>query len=83
MEWALNSQTEDGFFGPAKINTVNGDVNKSQDWWHYMIMLKVMTQYEEATGDDRVIPFLMKFFQYVYKNIDELSFDLPFIFEKG
>lgn len=71
IEWTLASQKEDGSFGPAKIETVNMDVNKKQDWWHYMIMLKVLTQYEEATGDKRVIPFLTNFFQYVRDNIKE------------
>ncbi len=71
IEWILNSQTEDGFFGPAKITTINTDVNKNQDWWHFMIVLKVLTQYEEVTGDKRVIPFLTNFFNYVHKNINE------------
>src|SRR4051794_38070348 len=50
VEWSLASQQEDGFFGPIRIETVNNDVDKQQDWWHFMIMLKVMMQYEEATG---------------------------------
>ena len=61
IEWALASQQPDGLFGPATITTVNLDVDKKQDWWHYMIMLKVMMQYHEATGDERVIPFLDRF----------------------
>lgn len=71
VEWSLTSQREDGFFGPARIETVNTDVNKQQDWWHFMIMLKVMIQYEEATQDERVIPFLTKFFGYVHSTIVE------------
>ncbi|GIP27821.1 hypothetical protein J23TS9_29510 [Paenibacillus sp. J23TS9] len=64
IEWALASQKEDGLFGPERIVTVNNDIDKRFDWWHYMIMLKVMTQYEEATGDDRVIPFMTGFFRF-------------------
>ncbi|TCM90733.1 DUF1680 family protein [Paenibacillus sp. BK033] len=71
VEWALNSQQENGMFGPARIETVNNDVNKEQDWWHYMIMLKVFTQYEEATGDARVVPFLTKFADYVAGQIED------------
>ncbi|TBL81501.1 beta-L-arabinofuranosidase domain-containing protein [Paenibacillus thalictri] len=71
IEWSLASQREDGFFGPAAIRTVNREINKSNDWWHYMIMLKVMIQYEEATGDERVQPFLAKFFSYVHRHIEE------------
>lgn len=71
VEWSLASQQENGFFGPARIETVNGEVDKNQDWWHFMIMLKVMVQYEEATGDERIIPFLTKFFGYVRETIKE------------
>lgn len=71
VEWSLASQQENGMFGPDRIETVNRDVDKKQDWWHYMIMLKVLTQYEEATGDKRVVPFLTKFFLYVRSTIEE------------
>lgn len=69
IEWTLNSQQKDGSFGPRKIETVNKDIDKQQDWWHYMIMLKVLMQYEEATNDSRVAPFIDKFLTYVNENI--------------
>lgn len=66
IEWSLASQREDGSFGPrGPIQSVNTDVDKQQDWWHYMIMLKVFTQYEEATADARVVPFLLKFVAFL------------------
>jgi hypothetical protein len=71
IEWSLASQREDGYFGPATIQTVNNEIDKKYDWWHHMIMLKVMIQYEEATGDERIQPFLLKFFQYVHRRIEE------------
>ena len=70
VEWSLASQREDGSFGPARIETVNSEVSREHDWWHYMIMLKVMTQYAEATGDERVVPFLTSFFGYVRRTIE-------------
>ncbi|MFC5531457.1 beta-L-arabinofuranosidase domain-containing protein [Cohnella yongneupensis] len=70
VEWSLASQREDGSFGPERIETVNTEINKDFDWWHYMIMLKVITQYAEASGDERVIPFLTKYFRYVRRLIE-------------
>ena len=34
-----------------------------------MIMLKVLTQYQEATGDPRVIPVMQKYFDYQAKSL--------------
>ena len=54
IEWTLASQGEDGQFGP-RIN---------EDWWSRMIMLKVLMQYAEVTGDERVVPFMTGYFRY-------------------
>jgi hypothetical protein len=54
MEWVLTHQRPDGGIGPEK-NT---------DWWPNMLMLKVLTQYQEATGDARVVPLMEKYFAY-------------------
>ncbi|HUC93816.1 MAG TPA: beta-L-arabinofuranosidase domain-containing protein [Paenibacillus sp.] len=72
IEWSLASQKPDGSFGPERIETVNQDIDKNHDWWHYMIMLKVLIQHEEAKGDERVVPFLLRYFRYVAAAIDRL-----------
>ncbi|WP_144712714.1 beta-L-arabinofuranosidase domain-containing protein [Curtobacterium pusillum] len=54
IEWILGSQREDGFFGPAG----------NDDWWPRMVALKVLTQHADATGDDRVAPFLQRYFRH-------------------
>ena len=54
IEWTLSSQQPSGQFGPAS----------NEDWWSRMIMLKVLTQHAEYTGDDRVIPFMTSYFRY-------------------
>jgi hypothetical protein len=54
IEWTLTHQSADGAIGPAK----------NRDWWPIMIMLKVLTQYQEATGDARVVPAMEKYFAY-------------------
>jgi hypothetical protein len=58
--WTLANQRPDGAIGPAK-NT---------DWWPNFVMLKVLTQYQEATGDERVIPLMERYVAYQLKHID-------------
>lgn len=65
IEWAINSQQENGSFGPSNLIQLNAVLGDNQDWWQEMIMLKVLTQYQEATSDDRVIPFMKRYFTYL------------------
>lgn len=60
IEWTLTSQTLEGQFGPST----------NDDWWSRMVMLKVLIQYEEITGDQRVVPFMLKYFQYQREHIE-------------
>ncbi|MBA3439933.1 MAG: glycoside hydrolase family 127 protein, partial [Pyrinomonadaceae bacterium] len=61
VNWTLENQRPDGGIGPAK----------NKDWWPNMIMLKVLTQYHEATNDPRVIPLMTRYFQHHLRHIDE------------
>ncbi|MBI1259885.1 MAG: hypothetical protein GC204_20645 [Chloroflexi bacterium] len=54
INWTLNSQRENGQFGPA-----------NPDWWPRTIMLKALVSYYEATEDARVLPFMQRFFAYM------------------
>jgi hypothetical protein len=58
VSWTLEHQRPDGAIGPAK-NT---------DWWPNMVMLKVLAQYAEATGDDRVVPLMQRYALYHLAN---------------
>src|ERR1700720_1280189 len=61
MDWTLDHQQPEGWIGPTK-NT---------DWWPNYVILKALTQFQEATGDKRVIPLLEKYFAYQAKHLDE------------
>lgn len=61
IEWSLNSQREDGYFGPED----------NADWWPRMVMLKVITQYYEASNDNRVLEFMSRYFKYQLEHIKE------------
>ncbi len=59
VDWTLTHQQPNGQIGPAS----------NDDWWPRMVMLKVLTQYQEVSGDARVIPLMSKYFAYELKNL--------------
>lgn len=54
IDWTLDHQAPSGMIGPTS----------NDDWWPRMVMLKVLVQYQELTGDRRVIPAMDKYFRY-------------------
>lgn len=71
VEWAINSQQPDGYFGPSKDYGPEPGVQRdhSHDWWPKMVMLKVLKQYYSATNDQRVIKLMTNYFRYQLKEL--------------
>jgi hypothetical protein len=71
IEWALQSQQPDGYFGPVADYPPEKGLqrNNSRDWWPKMVMLKILRQYYSATGDERVISLLTGYFRYQLENL--------------
>src|ERR1700742_173130 len=54
LDWTLDHQSPDGMIGPTT----------NVDWWPRMVMIKALAQYQEATGDPRVVPVLTRYFDH-------------------
>ena len=65
IEAILNSQREDGNFGPYT------EVNGSQDFWPNMIALWILQSYYEYTGDKRVVDFMTRYVHFQLTVPDE------------
>ncbi|MDR1879974.1 MAG: glycoside hydrolase family 127 protein [Tannerellaceae bacterium] len=61
----LDSQREDGNFGPVHLN------NGKQDFWPNMIVLWIMQSYYEYSGDERAIDFMSRYCRYLLTVPDE------------
>src|SRR5680860_942774 len=80
VEWTINNQTEDGYIGPIPFdqepeNEPGLQRGQRTDWWAKMVMLKILQQYYNATGDRRVIETLTKYFKYQLKELPNRPLD--------
>lgn len=73
VEWAINSQQPDGYFGPSNDypNEPGVQRDNARDWWPKMVMLKILQQYYTATGDKRVISLMTNYFKYQLKELPQ------------
>ncbi len=74
IEWTLTHQTEDGYIGPVPFKEPPRDEpglqrGKRRDWWPKMVMLKILQNYHGATGDQRVVECLTKYFHYQLREL--------------
>lgn len=58
IDATLGSQRENGDFGPIQMK------NGHRDLWAQMLMLQVLQAHHEFTGDERVLPFMKRYFQW-------------------
>jgi hypothetical protein len=69
VEWTLANQRADGYIGPQPFPTAPKPEpglqrGRRRDWWPKMVMLKVLQQHYMATGDQRVIDCLSRYFRF-------------------
>src|SRR5438477_5038558 len=62
IDAVLSSQEPDGWFGPR---TLKAGLKGKPDLWPHMVMLNVLQSFYEYTGDPRVIPFMLKYHQWL------------------
>ena len=69
IDAVMSSQREDGYFGPrANLSADYAEArylnHPSPDLWPNMIMLFALRTHYEATGDERVLRFMTKYFRW-------------------
>src|ERR1035437_7724954 len=62
IDAVLASQQPDGWFGPLANKT---SLKGKPDLWPHMVMCNVLQSLYEFTGDERVLPFLTKYFKWL------------------
>jgi DUF1680 family protein len=80
IEWTLEHQGEDGYFGPTPFENPPEEepgIQKTprRDWWPKMVMLKVLQQYYSATRDERVIDLMTRYFRYQLQELPRTPLD--------
>lgn len=74
----LETQRPSGYFGPFSESerktgkaVTSSNCEDGDDWWPRMVMLKVLRQYYMATQDERVIPFMERYFHYQLNSLKQ------------
>ncbi|MBI2422969.1 MAG: glycoside hydrolase family 127 protein [Candidatus Hydrogenedentes bacterium] len=71
VEYILAHQHEDGWLGPVHGERDSKVSKNKYDPWPIFIMLKALSQYEEATGDPRVWPAVRRVLERLNQVVDE------------
>jgi len=80
IEWTLTHQEPNGYLGPKRFDKEpkpEAGIQKTprEDWWPRMVMLKVLQQHHGATGDERVVEVLRRYFKYQLQELEKTPLD--------
>lgn len=72
IDWTIENQHANGYLGPTELRRedrtrpppAGAQIEKPDDWWPRMVMLKILQQHILATGDERAIECLRRYFRY-------------------
>jgi len=70
MDYILDHQHPDGWLGAIE-DSHEGEGQHVQDPWPIFVLLKAMTQWQEATGDARIIPAMQRVLRRTDSLLDE------------
>lgn len=60
VEHIIEHQEDDGWLGPRSANVTNPEATENYDIWAIFLANKMLVQYHEATGDERVLNAVKK-----------------------
>ena len=85
VEAMITTSADDGYFGNriSRPYIEGFQRGKAEDWWPKMVALKILKQHYMATGDERVITVMTKYFRYQLENLPEKPLDHWTFWENG
>ena len=71
VEAAIGSRQSNGYFGPVGERPQPRSTRPvpAEDWWPHMIMLKILQNHYEATGDSRVLELMGDYFSFQLREL--------------
>ncbi len=71
VEAAIGSRQSNGYFGPVGERPQPRSTRPvpGEDWWPHMIMLKILQNHYEATGDGRVLELMTGYFRFQLREL--------------
>lgn len=70
IDYIVEHQQPDGWLGPIRDQRY-GEKYRAYDPWPIFVTLKALTQFYDATGDERILPAILRFLQRLDILLDE------------